>query len=384
MIYDLRMALLATKTPRHRRGFLTAPVAMGGVPALLLGLLIGACDPALAPISPEAGTDAPPLPASFQRGINLEPIGDYGGLLDAGQIDSSLDELVALGVDHVAVIPSFFQGRLGDTEFYWEPSREAVDDQTRRVVEGAHARGLRVLLKPHLWLAERDDGAWRGEIDPSPEAWPAWAANYREALMHYAVLAEDLDVSGISIGSELTAVALGQPEFWRELAAAMRGEFSGALTYAANWDREFEAITWWDAMDQIGVDAFWPLLDDPEATLTLAGCTPTMRSIRDRLEAVAARAGRPVLLTEIGYKSAVGAAYRPWEWHERQEPDPEGQAVIYRCIRDVFGDAPEPDIAGIYFWIWYTSPTWGGLRNSDFTPRGKPAEGVLAGWYRAR
>jgi hypothetical protein len=351
----------------------------------LLGLLVtAACTPGVAPVESDVADRAPALPASFQRGMNLQPIGDYGGLLDATEIDAALDTLVQLGVDHVAVIPSFFQRRLGDTDFYWEPSRAAVDGQTRDVVAAAHARGLAVLLKPHLWLAERDDGAWRGDIAPRPEAWPDWAAHYRAALLDYAALAAELEVAGMSIGSELTAVALAHPDFWRELAQDLRPVYPGWLTYAANWDREYEAITWWDAVDQIGVDAFWPLLDDPDAVLTPQACRSRLQTIRQQLEAVARQFDRPALLTEIGYKSAVGAGYRPWEWHDDQTVDVEGQALIYRCVRDVFGADPEPYIAGTYFWIWYTSPTWGGSRNSDFTPRGKPAEGVLSGWYSAR
>jgi len=343
------------------------------------------CSPTLDPVEPTVSDLAvPSLPAAFHRGMNLQPIGDYGGLLDEDQIGSALDVLVELGVGHVAVIPSFFQRRLGDSEFYWEPSRQAVDAQTRVVVGAAHARGLAVLLKPHLWLAERPDDAWRGDIDPSPADWPTWSENYQATLLEYARLAEELGVAGISIGSELTTVATGHPEFWRRLAAALRQEYPGFLTYAANWDREFEAATWWDAVDFVGVDAFWPLLDGPEEVLSEAACRARLSAVRKRLEAVADRFDRPVLLTEIGYKSAVGAAYQPWEWHDRQVPDPEGQALIYRCIRDVFGADPEPHIAGMYFWNWYTAPAWGGPRNSDFTPRGKPAEGVLAGWFSQR
>jgi len=346
---------------------------------------VGACDAALDPVAPDPADAGPPaLPQGFHRGMNLQPIGDYGGLIREHELGPALDRLVDLGVDHVAVIPSFFQRRLGETEFTWEPSREAVDEQTRRVVTAAHERGLAVLLKPHLWLAERDDGAWRGDINPTDADWATWSANYSAALLDYADLASELDVAGISIGSELTTLAVGRPAFWRELAGTLRERFPGFLTYAANWDREFANATWWDAVDFVGVDAFWPLIDDPAQDLTAEGCRQRLGAVREQLEAVARRVDRPVLLTEIGYKSARGAAYRPWEWHEGQLPDPGEQALIYRCIRDVFGATPAPHLAGLYFWNWYTAPGWGGSRNSDFTPRGKPAEGVLAGWFRAQ
>lgn len=348
-----------------------------------LAVALLACDTTLAPVPPEGpDADVAPLPAGFQRGMNLQPIGDYGGLLDDDEVEPALDALVRLGVTHVAVIPSFFQHRLGDVEMYWRPSRVEVDAQTRRVVSTAHALGLEVLLKPHLWLEDRSDGAWRGEIDPAPADWPAWAAGYRGIVLDYARLAAELEVAGLSIGSELTRLAVGRPDFWRALVRDVRAEYGGSVTYAANWDAEFEAISWWDALDHIGVDAFWPLVDTPDEALEATACRRRLGAALARMQRVAASADRPLLLTEIGYKSATGAAYRPWEWHDRQGSDPALQAQLYRCIRDVFG--PADRVAGIYLWIWYTDPRWGGPANSDFTPRGKAAEGVLAGWFRAR
>jgi hypothetical protein len=351
--------------------------------AVAATLVLSGCSAELDPVAPADGDrQVPALAADFERGMNLEPIGGLGGLLRERDIAGALDALVGLGATHVAVVPSFFQRQLDDVEMYWQPSRSAVDGQVARVVEAAHARGLRVLLKPHLWLEDRSDGSWRGDIDPAPDAWPEWSSEYRGVVVEYARLAADLEVESFSLGSELTALAIGRAPFWRGLAAEVRTHFTGRITYAANWDREFEAISWWDAVDQIGVDAFWPLQESEAEQLTPALCRTRLAAIRERLGGFAARTGRPILLTEIGYKSARNAAYRPWEWHDGQAPDPGAQELLYRCIRDVLGETAWLD--GTYFWIWSTSPTWGGPHNSDFTPRGKPAEGVLAGWYQAR
>ena len=48
-----------------------------------------------------------------------------------------------------------------------------------------------------------------------------------------------------------------------------------------------------------------------------------------------------------------------------------------------FDLATDAWLAGIYFWKWYADLGWGGSRNSDFTPRSKPAERVMADWYRS-
>ena len=364
------------------------------VPAALAGLVIVGCaGPAIEKLDPELAAsieEVTALPVGFQRGMNLEPIG-FNSSINLRRLETSLDLLVGLGVDHIAVIPSFFQSRLGEIEFFWRGTRERVDNDTRRVIELAHARGLRVLLKPHLWLDDRSDGSWRGVINPTDAAWPSWSAAYRSALLAYADLAAASDVAGIALGSELTLVALAHPEFWRQLASDVRERFHGFVTYAANWDRELTGIEWWEELDFVGVDAFWPLLDDSDggAPLTDALCDGRMGTIRDKIGEVAARTGRPVVLSEIGYRSAVGAAHRPWEWHDdTTTPDPDLQASIYACIARVFGapsgDLTEPPVwlAGVYFWVWYADLSWGGIENTDFTPHGKPAEAILGAWFQ--
>ena len=121
MIYHSVMAAPTTKTPRHLRCFGDIVSVRGALAGTLVaaGILVLGCSPKLDSVEalPE-DLVAVPLPAAFHRGMNLQPIGDYGGLLDEDEIAGALDDLVELGVGHVAVIPSFFQRRLGDVELY--------------------------------------------------------------------------------------------------------------------------------------------------------------------------------------------------------------------------------------------------------------------------
>jgi hypothetical protein len=339
------------------------------------------------------------LPAGFQRGMNLEPIRGFGRTLDLERLPASLDALVQLGVDHVAIIPSFFQRELGDGELTWRGGRETVEAETAAAIRLAHDRGLGVLLKPHLWLENRSNGAWRGDIDPPPAVWPAWSEAYSDAVLGFAALAARESVAGLSIGSELSSLTRSQPEYWGELAREVRAIFPGFVTYAANWHQEFDELTFWQELDYVGVDAFWPLADGPDESLDAAGCARRMGAIRDSLQAVSERTGRPVLLTEIGYKSSTGGLWQPWEW-SGDEPDPEAQAQAWRCIAEVLGQAASAAatatgavddtaggatwLRGVYAWNWHANLRYGGPRNVDFTLRGKPAEGVLRAWFGSR
>jgi hypothetical protein len=101
-----------------------------------------------------------------------------------------------------------------------------------------------------------------------------------------------------------------------------------------------------------------------------------MRKVADRLDALAARTGKSVLVAEVGLRSARGAALKPWESAEERvaEPDPVLQAEV---LADWLAVLERPSIAGILVWRWFTDPDAGGTADTDFTVQGKPAEGVL-------
>ena len=60
---------------------------------------------------------------------------------------------------------------------------------------------------------------------------------------------------------------------------------------------------------------------------------------------------------------------------------PECQANMYSSFIAEFAAAP--GFSGAYAYLWSSDPTQGGLADSSFSPRGKPAEGVLRKWWGA-
>ena len=101
-----------------------------------------------------------------------------------------------------------------------------------------------------------------------------------------------------------------------------------------------------------------------------------MQAAAARLDALAEREGKPVLVAEIGIRSAQGAARKPWESAEERaaEPDPELQAAVLQDWLDVLD---RPSVAGVLVWEWFTDPNAGGAADTDFTVQGKPAERLL-------
>jgi hypothetical protein len=64
---------------------------------------------------------------------------------------------------------------------------------------------------------------------------------------------------GESGRGELHRTAVERPDDWRRRIADVRRVYSGKLTYAVNWHREVEEVSFWDALDPIGVQGYFPL-----------------------------------------------------------------------------------------------------------------------------
>jgi hypothetical protein len=98
--------------------------------------------------------------------------------------------------------------------------------------------------------------------------------------------------------------------------------------------------------------------------------------VADRLDLLSSRAGKPVVVGEIGLRSAKGAAAKPWESPEERATaaDPQLQADV---IADWLAVLDRPAIHGVLIWRWFTDPAAGGPDDTDFTVQGKPAEAVL-------
>ena len=263
---------------------------------------------------------------------------------------------------------------------WWGESDAGIAETTQM----AHEFGIKTLLKPHIWLNDQSGGKWRGQIEMGSEAdWQQWFAEYRSFMLHYARLAEENDIEVLCIGAELHHAAVAREADWRELIAAVRQEYGGALTYAANWHREFEEISFWDALDYISIQAYFPLTD--QVAPSVQELKRGWRSHVEAIEAVQRAQQKPVLFTEVGYHSTADGAIRPWEW---DSADTEGsyevglqtQANCYEALFQTFWNRAW--FAGAYFWKWHADDdVAGGRYDLDFTPQNKPAEQVMAKWY---
>lgn len=296
----------------------------------------------------------------------------------------TLRPLVQNNIEWIVLHPYMWQRSFDDPEIgrSENPSMRwsASDSTVKAVTREAHAAGLRVFLKPHIWLAQQN-GKWRSDIEMGDEAdWETWFAGYTRMMLDYALMAEELGIEMLCVGTELKTTALKREKEWRTLISLVREVYSGELTYAANWDEEYQHVAFWDALDYIGIQAYFPLtkLENPPLDAIVTG----WQAHKSEIEALSAQFNLPVLFTEIGYKSTEDAAIEPWRWFgvlagSFDRVSVQTQATAFQGFFDVFWG--EPWFAGAYVWRWASRhEAAGGLRDRAFWIQNKPAQNVVA------
>ena len=242
-------------------------------------------------------------------------------------------------------------------------------------VRMAHARGLRVLLVPHLWL---ESGEWRAEMDLSDEKrFKEWTQSYKRFALFWAETAEEAGVDMLAAGVELRSwVTTSRAPSFVQVIEEIRSHYSGLLTYAANWD-DVEDTVILGHLDVIGINAFYPLHWEDNATWKQveAGGMRVRKSVQE----LAQRYERSVVFTEFGYTTRKDTAIEPWLWPEQLgevDVDEVAQARAYAALLGSMNEVP--GFAGAFVWRMYADVAdmsqeaeWG------FSPWGKAAQTEL-------
>ena len=370
-----RRAVMATAAPSANAPALAAALGMeeGDLRRAYARALVEKA--ARGPRAPEREPGG--APAGRQRGVCYAHTVSLERGYASPRSARTLDQLAELGVNWVSVTP-FGYLELHDPEISassgFGPEGE-TDESLAAVIGQAHARGMGVLLKPHLWSTD-----WVGRISmPGEPAWQRFFLEYGRYIAHQAVLGEACGAAALCVGNELVEATRGHDPQWRALISAARSVFSGPLTYGAHWDQEVERIGFWDALDWVGVSLYAPLAARPGAAVS--DLESAARRQAQRLGGIARRAGRPLVIVEVGFPSHARAALAPWEDPEDGPPDPAAQAEAFEAVLKAFWK--QPFVAGIYWWKWFSddhpSP---GDRSHRFD--GKPAAEVVRRFYRGR
>jgi len=322
---------------------------------------------------------APAAPA--YHGMSYTSFGQ-DALATAGS-DQSLANMSIVGVDTVAINFWWFQDTISSNSMSEDfSSYSSTISSVEHAIDTAHSLGMKVLLKPML---DVKDGTWRAYINPNDK--DQWFANYTNFLGTFADVAQTKGVELFSIGCEMNTMELpANNSRWHSLIDNMNSRYDGQLTYSANWGSiensvgGYANVPWWDQLDYIGIDAYFPIstVNNP----TPAQLASSTSALADNIESWrnANYPAKNVLFTEIGYRSLDGATRAPWgESVGSGAVDLQEQADAYNAVLNTFSARSWWD--GAFWWSWETNPYSGGAADDNFTPQNKPAQSVLASHY---
>jgi len=284
-----------------------------------------------------------------------------------------------VGSNYVALMPFGFVGELSSPQIMHNADWQWFGETEKGVLQYAKSfqkENIGIMVKPQLWVR---NGIFTGKIKMNSEAnWIALEASYRAFILTYAAAAEKVNAELFCIGTELEEFVKKRPQYWRKLIQEIRGVYKGKLIYAANWD-EYQRVPFWDALDYIGIDAYFPLSD--VKTPTVANYEQGWKPHKKQIVRLQKRVQKPILFTEFGYRSVDFSGKKPWNSNSIEAGvNLEAQTNALQAIYNQFWN--EDWFAGGFVWKWFhIHDRAGGEQNNRFTPQNKPAAQLLKELY---
>lgn len=298
------------------------------------------------------------------------------------QADAILDRFIYDNVKWAAINVFLYQDTYDATDIYKDADLTPTDDALINSIQDAHQRGMEVFLKVNV---DSKDEVWRGEFMPTNVT--TWFVEYTAFMTQYAQLAQNYGVELFSVGCELRLLTRpANLSSWTSVINAIKSVYRGKLVYSANWWDEYDQVTFWNQLDYIGIDAYFPLDNDNNATVAdiLADWTNSSstsnpgRNWFNEINTFRQAQGKDVIFTEIGYPSADGGAEQPWDW----TLTPVNLQLQANCYEGTitFWSAYSW-LKGMFFWESPLGISQGGSTDTTLILLNKPAEEVLRRKY---
>ncbi len=314
---------------------------------------------------------------AFYKGFNFAHEGYqiYNGF-GSKLARESIERLHDIGANAIAIVPySYMRNPNQPTRI---PVIQSAGSENDAAVLYAHfaaqKMGVRTMLKPQIWLGR----SWPGDVEmQSEEDWQAFFEYYYDWILHYAMMAEIYEFDVLCLGVEFAKATVQRPDDWRRIARKIRKLYNGKLTYAANWGEEFEQFSFWDEFDYIGLDCYYPLSDQQEASKK--ELTKGFQRVLEKAGKISQQYQKPVVFTEIGFRSVEAPWVNPHEDAKNRSFDDQAQNRCYEVVFEAIQDASW--LKGMYWWKWPSYLDHTGRNNRGFTPNRKLTEQTVRRWF---
>ncbi|WMJ23968.1 1,4-beta-xylanase [Paludicola sp. MB14-C6] len=187
------------------------------------------------------------------------------------------------------------------TQIDYQGEETPTKEGLKRVVDKARELGLYVILKPML---DCRNGTWRAHINffdhdvPCEPKWSEWFTSYTEYQVHFAKIAQELNVDMVCIACEMVQTQRREQD-WRNCINEIRKYYDGPLTWNCDKYQE-EHVPFWDALDVISASGYYPI-DNWDMQLS-------------RIEQVVQKYQKPFFFIECGCMTCKSSPMVPNNW----------------------------------------------------------------------
>ena len=317
----------------------------------------------------------------FHAGAGLLIYGNDPAFEEKAQL--LLNYLIYLQINSINLSFPIYQDNWTSSGVFVDDELTLSEDNIRFFIREAHKRNFTVMVRPVLDEASLYlDNQWRGSIEPEDRE--SWFQSYTEIILKYSQLAAEEEADIMCIGTEFSSLET-ETDQWLKLIEEVRSLYGGQLTYSVNWNRTYNGnIEFWEELDFIGIDAFFPLDAPLEATTAelIEAWQPWVEIIND----LKASYNMPVVFTEIGAVPQAGSYQTPWRWLTMDradlevEIDLEAQSNYYAATCETVYEL----VNGIYWWNFELDPPADPENDPSFNPTGKPAANVIRNCFGNR
>ncbi len=288
---------------------------------------------------------------------------------------SDILAIAEMNANWIAVVPYayYYEGEIHyNMDDQWKGERA---EGIRKTVQFAHEEGMKVMLKPHVWIK---DGSYTGRFDPgSEEDWVLLEESFRKYIRKLKNIAIEEEVELFCLGSEWGKFAKQRQGFWLDLIDDINHTYSGKVTYAANWD-DYRDFPFWNELDYIGIDSYFPLSDlkNPSLGKLMKG----WKTIMKELKPFAKEQNKKIFFPEFGFRSTEKSTIKPWDFDADAVFSEEVQNNAYKTYFESIWK--QEWFAGGFIWEWFADHDSSGWKdNLGYSPQRKLAEETIREAY---
>ena len=138
-------------------------------------------------------------------------------------------------------------------------------------------------------------------------------------------------------------------------------------------------------LDHIGLSAYEALTNktDPSVDELVAAWYGNRlgHNLVEMVKTLHAMTGKPIVFSEISYRSIDGNNIAPYEWQPKPGDvfDPQEQADCYEAFMRVWTAENQSWMLGVFWWDWLLDPEFGRANNQH--PQDLPAQAVVTRWF---